>query len=66
METEAEKYFVQQCGIDICQGFYFAKPMPLDNALAWTKTAALKDEKMLRNKAVFQSRFHLLNADYTL
>ncbi|WP_305809888.1 hypothetical protein [Photobacterium kishitanii] len=46
--TEAEKYFVQQCGIDICQGFYFAKPMPLDNALAWTKTAALKDENVAK------------------
>ncbi|CEO39699.1 EAL domain-containing protein [Photobacterium kishitanii] len=48
VETEAEKHFVQQCGIDICQGFYFAKPMPLDNALAWTKTVALKDENVTK------------------
>ncbi|KJG40546.1 diguanylate phosphodiesterase [Photobacterium angustum] len=35
IETEQEKQFVEQCGIDICQGFYFAKPMPLDEAQVW-------------------------------
>ncbi|MCP4954016.1 MAG: EAL domain-containing protein [Photobacterium aquimaris] len=40
VETQAEKQFVQQCGIDICQGFYFAKPMPLNDALMWAKTVA--------------------------
>lgn len=35
IETEQEKNFIQSCGIDICQGFYFAKPMPLDEAVIW-------------------------------
>lgn len=35
VETEAEKQFVQQCGINICQGFYFAKPMAFNDALTW-------------------------------
>ncbi|WP_236689904.1 EAL domain-containing protein [Photobacterium angustum] len=35
IETEQEKQFVEQCGIDICQGYYFAKPMPLDEAQVW-------------------------------
>ena len=37
VETEAEKQFVQQCGINICQGFYFAKPMAFNDALTWFK-----------------------------
>ena len=35
IETEQEKQFVEQCGINICQGYYFAKPMPLDAAQVW-------------------------------
>ncbi|WP_394165414.1 EAL domain-containing protein [Photobacterium piscicola] len=37
VETEAEKQFVQQCGINICQGFYFAKPMAFYDMLTWIK-----------------------------
>lgn len=43
VETRAEKQFVKQCGIDICQGFYFAKPMPLDDALTWSKTVTVTE-----------------------
>ncbi|MEC6814174.1 EAL domain-containing protein [Photobacterium toruni] len=37
VETAIEKQFVQQCGIDIVQGFYFAKPMAFNDALTWFK-----------------------------
>lgn len=37
IETETEKTFVESCGIDICQGFYFSRPLPLDEAIAWSK-----------------------------
>lgn len=37
IETEAEKTFVESCGIDICQGYFFSRPMPLDDAIAWSK-----------------------------
>ena len=42
VETETEKDFVKQCGIDICQGFYFAKPMSLDDILTWIDTVIIK------------------------
>lgn len=42
VETETEKDFVKQCGIDICQGFYFAKPMSLDDTLTWIDTVTIK------------------------
>lgn len=35
IETEQEKNFIQSCGIDICQGYYFAKPMSLEDAIIW-------------------------------
>nr|WP_086940130.1 EAL domain-containing protein [Thaumasiovibrio occultus] len=35
VETLDEKTFVQSCGINICQGYYFAKPMPLSDAQSW-------------------------------
>ncbi|MCQ4635946.1 EAL domain-containing protein [Anaerovorax odorimutans] len=35
VETEAQERFVCQCGIDLIQGFLFAKPMPEEDALAW-------------------------------
>ncbi|WP_407333896.1 EAL domain-containing protein [Enterovibrio sp. 27052020O] len=40
VETYAEKMFVKGCGIDICQGYYFAKPMPLEEAVVWTRSVA--------------------------
>lgn len=36
IETEQEKAFVASCGIDICQGYYFARPMPLHESFAWS------------------------------
>lgn len=35
IETIEEKLFVERCGIDICQGFYIAKPMPCEQAIEW-------------------------------
>ena len=40
VETEIEKHFVQQCGIDIVQGFYFSKPLTFNDALLWTQTVS--------------------------
>ena len=37
IETEKEKNFIESCGIDICQGFYFSEPMPLDESILWLK-----------------------------
>ncbi len=42
IETSEEKAFVEQCGIDICQGYYFAKPMPLEEAVSWASGIASK------------------------
>nr|WP_318420050.1 EAL domain-containing protein [Photobacterium leiognathi] len=45
IETEQEKQFVEQCGIGICQGYYFAKPMPLAEAQVWANSKVQpKDE----------------------
>ncbi|MZG56656.1 EAL domain-containing protein [Photobacterium lucens] len=38
VETEIEEQFVAGCGIDIIQGYYFAKPMPLEEAQKWACT----------------------------
>ncbi|WP_439794416.1 EAL domain-containing protein [Photobacterium leiognathi] len=35
VETEIEEQFVASCGIDIIQGYYFSRPMPLDDAQQW-------------------------------
>ncbi|MCG3885803.1 EAL domain-containing protein [Photobacterium leiognathi] len=35
VETEIEEQFVVSCGIDIIQGYYFSRPMPLDDAQQW-------------------------------
>lgn len=35
VENEQEKAFVEACGIYMCQGYLFAKPMSLSNAQAW-------------------------------
>ncbi|MEZ8140754.1 EAL domain-containing protein [Enterovibrio sp. FF113] len=40
VETYAEKMFVKGCGIDICQGYFFAKPMPLEEAVVWTRSVS--------------------------
>ncbi len=37
IETKEEENFVATCGIDICQGFLFSKPMPLPDTLKWIK-----------------------------
>ena len=47
VETEIEKQFVQQCGIDIVQGFYFSKPMTLNNALSWMKTVTIGNKTIV-------------------
>ncbi|WP_456297731.1 EAL domain-containing protein [Enterovibrio coralii] len=47
IETEKDVAFVESCGIDICQGFYFAKPMPLEDAVGWAS-----------NKSVLESVKH--------
>ncbi|WP_429739471.1 EAL domain-containing protein [Enterovibrio makurazakiensis] len=39
VETLAEKQFVKGCDIEICQGYYFAKPLPLEEAVCWTLSA---------------------------
>ncbi len=45
IETEQEKDFIKRCGIDICQGFYFSKPMPLDESILWLKRHKRRDLK---------------------
>ncbi|MDD1779841.1 EAL domain-containing protein [Enterovibrio sp. ZSDZ35] len=40
IETEQDMEFVESCGINICQGFYFAKPMALDDAIDWAASAS--------------------------
>ncbi|WP_269477379.1 EAL domain-containing protein [Hominibacterium faecale] len=37
VETEEQERFVSQCGIDLIQGFLFAKPMAEDEAFAWLR-----------------------------
>ncbi|PMN64301.1 EAL domain-containing protein [Enterovibrio norvegicus] len=37
VETEQETAFVKSCGIDICQGYFFAKPLPLNEAIDWAQ-----------------------------
>ncbi|WP_442788926.1 EAL domain-containing protein [Grimontia sp. NTOU-MAR1] len=37
IETDTEKTFVESCGIDTCQGFYFSHPLALEDAVAWSK-----------------------------
>ncbi|WP_456072983.1 EAL domain-containing protein [Enterovibrio calviensis] len=36
VETQAEKQFVKDCDIEICQGYYFSRPLPLEDAVVWT------------------------------
>ncbi|WP_283131858.1 EAL domain-containing protein [Enterovibrio norvegicus] len=40
VETEQETAFVKSCGIDICQGYFFSKPLPLEDAVDWAKERA--------------------------
>lgn len=35
IETERDKAFIANCGIDICQGYYFSKAIPLEQAIDW-------------------------------
>nr|WP_269808953.1 EAL domain-containing protein [Enterovibrio nigricans] len=42
IETEKDRVFVERCGINICQGFYFAKPMALENVVVWASETETK------------------------
>lgn len=49
VETEEQERFVSQCGIDLIQGFLFARPMPEDEAFAWIgKTRSSQSTSVLQ------------------
>ncbi len=45
VETEAQKNLLCEMGIDYLQGYYFSKPMPADDCLAWIKEVTGRLEK---------------------
>lgn len=58
VEIDTEKDFVQQCGIDICQGFYFAKLMSPDDILTWIDTVTIK-KPFLCKSLIYQSNISI-------
>ncbi|MGF1688327.1 EAL domain-containing protein [Photobacterium japonica] len=49
VEDEHEMAFVAQCGVDVIQGYYIARPQPLVDVLALVK------EKYVKNETIAQS-----------
>lgn len=44
VENAQQEAFVKSCGIDYIQGFYFAKPLPEEEAFAFIRNAQAKQE----------------------
>lgn len=42
VETKGEKEFVESCGISICQGYFFSKPLSLTALQHWLEQVRLK------------------------
>ncbi|MGP1587720.1 MAG: EAL domain-containing protein [Treponemataceae bacterium] len=60
IETEEQKSFLSSIGYDYLQGYYFAKPLPLENFIELLKTEMEKnpefyEDVILKNKAAEES-----------
>ena len=45
VETEEQYEFLKEIGVEYAQGYYFGKPMPMEESRAFTEKKGLRWEK---------------------